>query len=106
MNAGRFERDRLRIEEQSRGRSKEWRKRAMRHLVDDAGAEVVSTGSRVIAYRLPSGKQVCHKSKFKTEHQALETLRQIAEEPQNRKKPVRAYACYQCGGWHLTSRPK
>jgi hypothetical protein len=103
MNAGRFERDRCRIESEP-GRSNAWRKRALQHLIRQAGAEPISTGKRVVAYRLPDGKMVCKKRRFQNEQQALDTLRMIAAEHEPRtKQPVRAYACYACMGWHITS---
>ena len=106
MNAGRFERDRLKIESQSRGRSNKWRKRAMKHLVEESGAEVIAIGKRVYAYKMEDGSTACHKRRFKTQDAANETLRQIAVEPEPRKKPIRAYFCKYCEGWHVTSEQK
>jgi hypothetical protein len=106
MNAGQFERQRARIESQSSGRTDKWRKRAFQHLVREAGAEVVSSGRRITSYRLPNGQSVCHKRRFRCEGDALDTLRQIAIEEEPRKKPIRAYACYVCFGWHVTSQPR
>lgn len=106
MNAGKFDRERLRIEAKCKGRGKRWRKKAMQHLVEDSGAEVVSTGKRIIGYKLPDGTTACQKRRFATEDDALDVLRQIAAEPEPRKKPIRAYPCFVCCGWHFTSSPR
>jgi hypothetical protein len=104
MNANEFDRHRQRNEAWSR--SKRWRKRAMQHLVADAGAHVIASGSRIIAYKLPDGTTACFKRRFPTEDAANRTLRQIACEPEPRKKPIRAYPCFECSGWHVTSKAK
>jgi hypothetical protein len=103
VNANQFARARERIEGRS-GRSDKWRKRAFKQLLKEAGAELVSAGSRVLAYRMPNGTTVCHKRRFVTFEAATSVLRQIAAEPAPRMKPVRAYPCAVCRGWHLTSK--
>ncbi len=104
MNAGKFERQRVKIESR-KGRSGNWRKRAMHHLVEDAHAEPIKSGNRVVAYQLEDGA-ACTKRRFQTEEIANDTIRQIADEPEPRKKPIRAYFCWACSGWHLTSKEK
>ena len=106
MNAAQFERERAVIESRSPGRTDKWRKRALAKLVQREGVEVVSTGRRVISYKLPNGQAVCQKRRFRCEDSALDTLRQIAAEHEPRKQPIRAYACFVCLGWHVTSQPK
>ena len=103
MNAGKFERERERIEREGYRRGKRWLKRAMQHLLEDCGATPIKSGNRVIAHRMEEGHAVCVKRRFKTEAQADHVLMQISLEPEPRKKPIRAYYCYCCCGWHLTS---
>lgn len=46
-----------------------------------------------------------HKKRYKTgpeARRALERIRRAGPRDQ-RGKPARAYACHECGGWHLTS---
>ena len=47
------------------------------------------------------------KMKFASRKEALLFMEYNAEtiEEETGKKPVRAYYCYLCGGWHLTSKP-
>lgn len=89
------------------GRSNDWRKRAIKHLAADAHATPrYTTGKRVLSYELPNGRCVCIKHRYRTEAQALDAVAQIARETDGRTKPTRAYACFFCMGWHLTSEPK
>jgi uncharacterized protein (DUF3820 family) len=48
---------------------------------------------------------VCDKVTFATEKIAKSRLREINNARGNNKKPVRAYECEICGGWHHTSIP-
>lgn len=88
------------------GRSNEWRKRALKRLVAEAGAAEQLTQGRVLSYRLPSGKYVCVKHRYATEDQAAGAVRQIGMEQDGRTKPTRAYPCYFCNGWHITSEQR
>jgi hypothetical protein len=47
----------------------------------------------------------CEKVTFATEKIAKSRLREINSSIGNNKKPVRAYECELCGGWHHTSIP-
>lgn len=47
----------------------------------------------------------CDKVTFATEKIAKSRLREINNARGNNKKPVRAYECEICGGWHHTSIP-
>ena len=48
----------------------------------------------------------CEKLTYPTEKDAKYEIRRIRDrEQKNSKKPVRAYECDDCGGWHLTSIP-
>ena len=40
---------------------------------------------------------------YLTEKDAKLEIKRIKKKKQKRKKPVRAYQCVKCGGWHLTS---
>jgi len=45
----------------------------------------------------------CTKKKFKDSRQAKSALKSISNKEDNRDfKPCRAYACSNCGGFHLT----
>lgn len=52
----------------------------------------------------------CGKSKmvFETKKEAYRFLKYNADEieAESRKRPVRAYYCSACGGWHVTSKPQ
>jgi uncharacterized protein (DUF3820 family) len=48
---------------------------------------------------------VCDKVTFATEKIAKSRLREINNARGNNKKPIRAYECEKCGGWHHTSIP-
>ncbi len=46
-----------------------------------------------------------HKMLFKTKDEAIRFIQYNADciENETGKRPVRAYYCYDCGGWHVTS---
>ncbi len=88
------------------GRSHDWRKRAIKRLMAEAGATTQLTAGRVLSYRLPSGKFVCVKHRYRNETRANEAVQQINLETDGRRKPIRAYPCYFCNGWHITSEPR
>ena len=103
MNATQFAKRRGRIEHQA-DRTHRWRTKAMRQLVNEAGAVLMVAGSRLVGWQLPNGQVVCVKARFVTEDAADDQLQQIARTDGIRtKRPVRAYHCGHCGGWHLTS---
>ncbi len=104
MNPGKFERQLALIEHKSPGRSDAWRKRAKAQLLRDTGVEAIGTPGRVMAYRKPNGRTVCVKKRYQDEQRAMEALEHIAAVDDPRKKPIRAYACASCRGWHLTSK--
>jgi hypothetical protein len=106
VNADQFARRRGRIEHQA-DRSSRWRTKAMRQLVNEAGAVLMVAGHRVVGWRLPNGQVVCVKTRLTTEEAADDLLQQIARTDGTRpKRPVRSYPCQHCGGWHLTSQMK
>ena len=108
MKAGKFARQRAIIEYASH-RSASWRKRAMARLIAYTHTEPMTTGKRVIAYKLANGKVVCVKHRYQTEQIAIDHIDhigQIARETDGRTKPIRAYPCYWCMGWHITSHGK
>jgi hypothetical protein len=107
MTPGQFARKRDRIMHNSPGRSDEWRKRAMKRLAADAGAVPQHAGGgRVIAWRMSNGQLVCVKHRYASEQQANNAMTQMQREPDGRRKPIRAYPCYACFGWHITSQQK
>jgi hypothetical protein len=101
-----YRRKRDLIERECIHRAASWRKRDIKRLNKEAQATPVQFGRKVIGQRLPSGRVVCVKQRFKTEDAALGIIAQIAREPANRLKPIRAFPCYVCGGWHLTKQPR
>jgi hypothetical protein len=104
MNATQFAKRRGRIEHQA-NRPHAWRVKAMQQLVNEARAVVVVIGRRVIGWKLPDGQVVCAKARFINADAADDQLLQIARTDGVRpKRPVRAYACPFCAGWHLTSQ--
>lgn len=102
MNPANFDKHRGRIEHIP-GRSLAWRKRALKRLIADAGVVELKTGKRVTAYRLPCQTVICVKRRYPNEQSAIDALAQIGNEHDGRIKPIRAYPCYRCFGWHLTS---
>ena len=53
----------------------------------------------------PQLERPCEKIMYYSIKEAKERLRVISNQPQFHKKPIRAYECGCCGGWHLTSIP-
>jgi hypothetical protein len=104
MNVGKFTAQRERIAWMP-GRSNAWRKRALAMLVRRSGAtERHADGGKLVSWQLPSGRIVCVKKRYSTEFKAAEAMGEMHREHDNRRKPIRAYACYHCLGWHLTSQ--
>jgi hypothetical protein len=103
MNAGRFatQRDRIASEQ---GRSNAWRKRAMASLVRRSGAQTnQAVGGKLISWSLPGGRTVCVKKRYAREDQATAAIAEMHREHDGRRKPIRAYPCFHCLGWHVTS---
>jgi uncharacterized protein (DUF3820 family) len=48
----------------------------------------------------------CDKVIYVNEKEAKLHLSNIRSKEQDHKKPIRAYECEKCGGWHLTSQEK
>lgn len=84
-------------------RSNSWGKRALAHLNRDADAEPLVWAKKVVAVRV-GPRLVCMKQRYQTEADAMGKVAQIAREPDGRVKPIRAYACCTCLGWHITSQ--
>jgi len=103
MNATEFARRRGRIEHQG-VKKHAWKVKALRQLVNDARAVLVTVEGRVVGYRLPNGQVVCAKQRYKDQDTALRHLDMIQLCDGTHQKPVRAYPCPQCRGWHRTSR--
>lgn len=55
----------------------------------------------VIKY--PEIEMTCQKITYPNEKEAKFRLSNISKIIQSNKKPIRAYECTKCGGWHLTS---
>ena len=51
----------------------------------------------------PKPIKVCKKITYASEKNAKADIKKIQKIEQENKKPVRAYECEKCGGWHLTS---
>lgn len=105
MTPAQFAKQRGRIEA-APGRTNAWRKRAIKQLAAEAQAIPKRSAGRVLSYQFPSGRCVCTKHRYASEAQANDALRQINLETDGRTKPKRAYACFFCMGWHVTSEPK
>ncbi len=99
MNRGEFDRKRAHI----RGTPRR-RKRALQHLLEDAGAREVKRGSHTVGFRLADGVTVCVKQRYRDSVAANDALFQIQQLPGENVRPVRAYPCQMCRGWHLTKR--
>lgn len=106
MMPSEFRRKRDRIEGECIRRSKGWRKRALAQLVKEARGEVLLSNHKAIGHRLGGGHIVCVKQRYTTEAGAVNAINEIAREPDGRQKPIRAFSCHRCGGWHLTKQPK
>lgn len=104
MNARQFATARERILSQSPGRSNDWRKRALARLIAEARAEPQHSGKRILSWRMTTGQHVCVKHRYTTEARATDAILEMHRETDGRRKPIRAYACYFCNGWHITSQ--
>lgn len=45
---------------------------------------------------------ICEKRTFPTKKDAMDSIKKPAK--QDKKRPIRAYECPKCSGWHLTSK--
>lgn len=79
--------------------------RALCQLVQRVGAATVVEGNRIVGYRMRDGSMACSKVRYVTAADAATDLKRIALLPTGGHKPVRAYSCPWCRGFHLTSRP-
>lgn len=105
MNAGQFAR-RLAMIEHQRGRSRDYKRKAVRSLVREAGAILMLSGGKLAGWRLPNGQVVCKKRRYRTQDEAALELLLVQANPLTSKVPQRCYPCPLCKGWHLTSQPK
>jgi hypothetical protein len=48
----------------------------------------------------------CGKKLFSSQKSAENKLRVIQNDRKSERKPIRAYYCSKCNGWHLTHKPK
>lgn len=103
MNPAEFSRSLARIK-QRRGRNAAWRKRATRHLLAEAGAVPVERDGRLLGYRLPRSNFVCVWARYKHRDAANDALWEIERMPGSLVKPVRAFQCDFCFGFHLTAK--
>lgn len=104
MNAHQFSRHRARIEDDLR--SPQWKRDAFRHLLRQARVIIILAEWKVRGWRLPTGEVICIKRRYQTEGHASLVLDNIGMTSGTHRKPVRAYPCPYCTGWHLTSREK
>ncbi|HEV2680935.1 MAG TPA: hypothetical protein VGV14_10585 [Rhodanobacter sp.] len=72
-------------------------------LVNRVGAAYVIAHGKIAGYRMPDGSMVCRKRRFPHMVAATAELRSIAAVSKHSHIPVRAYACPDCKGFHLTS---
>jgi hypothetical protein len=106
MNATTFAKRRAKIEHQQ-SKPAWWRRKAHDALIREARAVVVTSGLKAVGWLLPNGETICIKTRFKSEDAALGIIAQINADPLRRDhQPTRAYACFACHGWHLTSEAK
>lgn len=104
MGASRYERDRKRIIVESQGRSQGWKKRALKRLNDEQDLYVVRRGGKVVGVRQrDSDLVICRKKTFHVESDALRAIEQAALMGGSNRKPCRAYQCFHCSLWHVTS---
>lgn len=61
--------------------------------------------SKVETNEIETVSLICKKILYINEKIAKIALSRIKEIEQGHKKPIRAYECEVCGGWHLTSIP-
>jgi hypothetical protein len=103
MNASRFQ-------DMRRGINREFRDnpgkaaKAFAHLVRRSGATTIIINHRIIGWRMKTGEIVCAKKRFANEEQAVGKIEIIADNDPAGHVPIRAYACAECRGWHLTSQ--
>lgn len=105
MHASEFARKRAKIERRAASRPAFLRK-AMAHLVHEAGAFVVVVRGQLVGWRMRDGGMVCIKRRFRDDDAAHAELDRIARDANHRHIPVRAYECPHCRGWHLTSQAR
>lgn len=105
MNASRFAKQRARIEYRA-GQRTAWLRRAMAHLVREAGAEVITVRGKPVAWRMTNNQVVCFKRRYTSEGLAAMELLFITTKSTRHHVPVRSYPCEHCGGWHLTSEAR
>lgn len=106
MNAAQFARKRGRIEHLG-SRKHSWRVKALRQLVNEAGAVLATVDGKVMGWLLPNGETVCIKQRYRDQATADRQLGMIERTDGTRdKRPVRAYPCRYCRGWHLTSQAR
>ena len=103
MHASTFNRERQRIERRSRGKVAKVR-RALHQLVQRAGAATIIEGNRIVGYRMRDGSVACLKIRYRTDVDAQLDMLRIQALPTVGHKPIRAYRCPWCHGYHLTSR--
>ncbi len=107
IRAGDFARRLGRIEHNAaHGRSRAYRRKAVRALVKRAGAALIVPRGRVVGYRLPDGGVACTKQRYRSQGAADAELARIGRHAQRAYVPVRTYLCEWCGGYHLTSRAR
>ncbi|WP_342627548.1 hypothetical protein AAC691_15450 [Nguyenibacter vanlangensis] len=100
LTANSFRRELARIETRGKYVTKATRRLMRRH-----GVAAIYSKGKLRGYRLPTGEQVCVKARFPTEDAARAELDTISRLSPRDHKPVRAYECPLCKGWHLTSQP-
>lgn len=105
MNAGQFGK-RLALIEHQHGRSRDYRRKALKSLLREAGAAIIIIEGKVTGWRMQNGQVVCKKRRYHTEDEALALLASVHSNPLTRKVPTRCYECPHCHGWHLTSQSK
>lgn len=103
MNAGQFVTRMARIENEPR-RSRQYKRRALKALMREAGAERIFNGDKLTGWRLPNGQTVCSKWRYRSEDAAASALATIQANPLTERIPQRYYPCPFCRGWHLTSQ--
>ena len=104
MNAGQFIK-RLAMIKAEKSNSRRFQRRAMKMLVREAKAERILIGEKLAGWRLPGGKVVCRKRRYREEEHAAAALAEIQAHPLTERVPTRFYHCPLCRGFHLTSQP-
>lgn len=106
MHASEFARKRARIERQP-GRRPAFYRRALDHLVREAGAEAIVIRGQLVGWRMPDGGVVCVKQRYRAAESAHTELERIGVHARrNQHVPVRVYECPHCNGFHLTSQAR